>query len=358
MEKQPKVTVLMTVYNGGHYIQESILSILRQDFQEFELLIMNDASTDETVQYIHALADPRIRLVNLEKNIGQAPALNQGMDLARGDYIARMDADDIAHPKRLLLQFKFMETHPSIVLLGSTTIPFGQKRNDSAGQYPMPRYPMQRWRFPIEHDRIQAGMLLGCQMSHPSVMMRRTFFDQHGLRYNPSYQPAEDYDLWTRAMEYGKLANLKDSLLYYRCHASQLSSQRRDLQYTNARRVRQHLFDKWSQNFSEAELSLHEAIACGQFTPSVHFLEEAHTWFDKLLETNRNVPFFNQGALKETLAFHWLKLNLKHRSLGLKTWSCYRHSGLGKFYLADRPWMNPLLFLAGATYSSKAVFGK
>ena len=117
--KTPKITVLMPVYNGEKYLKESIESILKQTFRDFEFLIINDTSTDESEKIIRSFKDSRIKLIKNEKNIGLTKSLNKGLDLAKGEYMARMDADDISLPKRLEIQVAFMDKNPKIGVIGA-----------------------------------------------------------------------------------------------------------------------------------------------------------------------------------------------------------------------------------------------
>ena len=115
----PKITVLMPVYNGEKYLRESVDSILNQTFTDFELLIINDGSTDSSMEILNSYSDSRIRIVTNEVNLRLIKTLNKGIDLATGEYIARMDCDDIADPKRLEIQLQYMEKHPDVAVCGT-----------------------------------------------------------------------------------------------------------------------------------------------------------------------------------------------------------------------------------------------
>lgn len=198
--KNPKVTVLMPVYNAEKYISEAIQSILNQTFRDFEFLIINDGSTDSSVEIIESFKDERIRLVHNEKNMNLVPTLNRGLELAQGEYVARMDADDISYPTRLEKQVEYMDKNPEIGICG-TWIEFFD-----AGK------GIQK--YPVEHELIKASILFFNPMAHPTVMMRKAILNENNLRYSRNL--SEDYDLWGRASFLVKLHNLPEVLLNYR----------------------------------------------------------------------------------------------------------------------------------------------
>ncbi|MGH2416577.1 MAG: glycosyltransferase family 2 protein, partial [Microcystaceae cyanobacterium] len=177
----PKVTVIMPVYNSEDYLYNSINSILNQTFKNLEFLIFNDGSTDKSAEIIQSYSDPRIKFYNSYKNCGHVVHLNRGIDLAQGQYIARMDSDDIALPKRLEKQVTFLEKHPEVGILGSycwLINELGQK----LGIYPVPLHDLQiRW-----------TSLLANPFAHPTVILRRDVLRENNLNYNISLQAVED----------------------------------------------------------------------------------------------------------------------------------------------------------------------
>ena len=175
----PKISVLMPAYNVEKYIAESIESILNQTFTDFEFLIINDGSTDGTAQIIkeYAKKDKRIRFIDNKKNQGLIAVLNQGLDLCTGEYIARMDSDDISLPERFAKQVEYMEMHPECGLLGTAGQNFGADTNTY---------------YSPEHVDM-FDLLRGVGFYHPSVMMRKSVMDKYNLRYDPRYYLVEDW---------------------------------------------------------------------------------------------------------------------------------------------------------------------
>lgn len=169
MNKNPKVTVLMPVYNGEEYLREAIESILFQSFGNFEFLIIDDGSTDDSINIIASYTDPRIRVITNGENIGIARALNKGIELARGKYIARMDSDDISLPKRFEKQVDFLDKNPEIGIVGSWIKTFGGRKTIILAH-------------PCNPEMVRIFFLFDSPLAHPTVMMRREFLKKNNLR--------------------------------------------------------------------------------------------------------------------------------------------------------------------------------
>lgn len=231
--ENPKISVLMPAYNAEKFIEEAIESILAQTFTDFEFIIINDGSEDKTAEIIRAHTDPRIVFVDNERNQGLIAVLNQGLDMARGEYIARMDADDIAYPERFAAQAAFMDANPDIGMVSANVRIFG----DKFGELGDTRNSITR------HPAFMGALdwYLGCRASHPLAMLRKEIFDKYGLRYDPDYVACEDYELWSRAVRYMKIANMPEVLLDYRWHDANSSARQRVIQLENTKRVQDNV---------------------------------------------------------------------------------------------------------------------
>lgn len=208
MSINPKVTVLMPVYNVALFIHEAIESILNQTMSDFELLIINDGSSDTTRDEVFKFNDSRIRFVENKQNIGLANTLNRGLELAKGEYIARMDGDDISMPDRIEKQLAVLEKNQDIDICGAGYHFFGTKNYDVI--------------YPQRHDEIKVGLLFGCCMIIP--MFRKKSLLDKGLRYNQNFFPAEDYRFWVECMLSDlRMFNIPEILFLYRMHSSQVS---------------------------------------------------------------------------------------------------------------------------------------
>lgn len=206
MYQYPTVTVLMSAYNSAPFILEAVESILKQTWINFEFIIIDDGSSDNSVDLICSFSDKRIKLICNDKNIGLTASLNRGINIAQGKYIARMDADDIAEPNRLSSQVNFLEKHPDIGILGSPCLLFDNTATDSYSIYYVPDNDLEiRW-----------TSLLNNPFAHPTVMLRRDILSQYSLNYDETFKTAQDYEFWTRLLNYTQGANLDFPILRYR----------------------------------------------------------------------------------------------------------------------------------------------
>lgn len=201
----------MPAYNASTYIREAIESILNQTLDDFEFIIVNDGSTDDTAVIIRSYSDPRIIFLENEKNSGICVTLNKGLAAARGKYIARMDSDDISLPERLAEQVAFMEQNPEVGASGSDICVFGDG--------------IKPYTFTMVHesDDCKAGLLFNSCFAHPSVIIRRSILENNQLRYKEEFRGLEDYELWWQIGKHSKLANINKVLLKYRHHSGQVT---------------------------------------------------------------------------------------------------------------------------------------
>ena len=216
--KNPKVTVLMSVYNGEKYIQEAIDSILGQTFKDFEFLIINDGSTDKTGEILESYNDPRIKIINNEKNIGLTKSLNKGLELATGKYIARQDADDISMPQRLEKEVEFLEQNRNVGLVGTDYLFINEKGK-----------VVHIVKCLNGSRELKAKLLKGNQFGHGSVMLRRECIEKVGT-YREEFKFAQDYDFCLRIAEAYDVANIPEPLYKWRINIESVSVKKKSLQ--------------------------------------------------------------------------------------------------------------------------------
>jgi hypothetical protein len=210
--RAPRVSVVLPVYNGEPFLAEAVDSILAQSFRDFELIAIDDGSRDASGEILASLARADRRVIALHQaNAGVVAALNRGLTLARGELIARMDADDVAHPERFARQVAFLDAHPDIAVVGCAVTLI-----DEGGA------PMRDVAYPGTPEAVAQFLEIGAALAHPTVMMRREAVLAVG-GYRAAYRHAEDYDLWLRMAERYRLTNLPDRLLHYRQHQAKLS---------------------------------------------------------------------------------------------------------------------------------------
>lgn len=208
------ISIIMPVYNEEKFLREAIDSILCQTFRCFEFIIVDDASTDSSLQIIESYADKRIVLIRNECNIGDYPSRNKGLEVAQGKYICVMDADYIAYPQRLEFQYQYLELYPDVCAL-CTEFDFS--------------IPEKKWDSPSSHKQLLIGLLQGNVFLHSSLMIRANVLKKYG-GYDEEYVYSSDYDLMTRLALAEKLENLPDRLMMYRWHTSQISQLHEDEQ--------------------------------------------------------------------------------------------------------------------------------
>ena len=204
----PTVSILMPVYKTSQYLREAMDSVLSQTFTDFELIVLNDCSPDNAEEILDEYKDPRIVRYLGKENVGLANVLNVGMQMARGKYIARMDSDDLSMPNRLEVQVDYLERHPDIDLCSCGMTLFGAKDG--------------KWVRESDPDMVRISTLFFSPILHASSVWRKEAFDKKGLRFEQEMVPAEDYDLWCRALSGGlRMVNIPDCLYLYRIHPNQ-----------------------------------------------------------------------------------------------------------------------------------------
>lgn len=243
----PKISVLMTVYNTKEeYLRTAIESILNQTFGDFEFIIINDSSTNNAKEVILSYKDDRIVYVENEENSGAAFGSNKGLKLATGDYIARLDSDDISHPTRLEKQVKFMENNPDVGILGTWFETFPKKHII---------------KHPTENEEIEKYMLfIDSAIGHSSAMIRKNLIDEFDINYEKEDEPSEDYGVWLSLINKTKFANLPEVLMDYRLHHSSLSSVNRDTQMKNSNKLRFRAQSKFLRQTLDEEFRIAEKI--------------------------------------------------------------------------------------------------
>jgi glycosyltransferase involved in cell wall biosynthesis len=222
----PLVSVLLSVHNDARFLAAAVESVLRQTVDDLELIVVDDASTDETPAVLSAVQDPRLRLLRNEHQLGLAASLNRGLDQAQSRYVARLDADDVALPQRLESQLARIAATPSVAVVGTAVLDL-----DETGRVGTLH------RNPVGTRAVRWLALFGSPFFHPTVLVDRELLDRHGLRYDPAYLESEDYELWSRLLELGDGTNLAEPLVLKRVHAGQASLRRSDLQESFQRQV-------------------------------------------------------------------------------------------------------------------------
>ncbi len=290
----PDISVLMSVYNSEEYLAESIKSILNQTFKNFEFLIIDDGSTDKSLEIISSYNDKRIVLIKNKNNLGLAASLNKGMKLAKGKYIARMDADDIALPTRLDKQFSFMENNRDIDISGSYVQFFGNDRDTIV-------------KYPLENEDIKARLIFNCAFAHPVVILRKNSFLDKNLFYDKAVKHAEDYELWSRVAQSCRMANIPEVLLRYRLHKDQVSKKYNLNQLDDAKIARLSLLQNLGIDIKDIDYDVHSEISYRK-NPKCEIMMP---WLAKITEANKKSGYCSEKALNDVV--HNFLLQCKQR---------------------------------------------
>ncbi len=291
MLQNPKVSVLMPVYNCELYIREAVDSILNQTFADFEFIIIDDCSADATVSIIKSFNDSRINLIIKPQNTGYTNSLNYGLSIAKGEYIARMDGDDISLPKRFTKQVQFLDKNEDYALCATALKIIN---SDKIIQYPE------------NHNEIKIALLDRNCIIHPSVMLRKSVLDDNNINYDISKEPAEDYDLWVRISRFSKLYNIPEILINYRVHGSQVTKTRNELQIKSATETKLMLW-----NFLKIDSKTNDFLKKIINNNELNFNEIKYfnTFKNKLLLANTFEIFEKKGFIENLLVLEKKILN-------------------------------------------------
>jgi glycosyltransferase involved in cell wall biosynthesis len=329
LNPSPKVTVIMPVFNGAHYLSESLGSILAQTWEDFELLVLDDGSTDNSVEIVSRFRDDRIRLERNERNIGLTATLNRGLDLARGQYVARMDCDDVSRPNRLERQVGFLDDNRQVGIVSSWA-----EVVDEAGSIPIRRVIGQLTglgnsphSLSTTDPAIRFNLLFTNIVVHSSVMFRRDLLNQHNLRYSEAFKFAEDYEFWVRCSRAFQLALIPEILVNYRSRPDSVSNLNLQIQRETANRVRLDYLRSLGLDMGPKEESLHIDITNFQFAGDLARLLEARDWLSTLLEYARSefgLPKTFQAGT--TAGLYWYHACGALANYGVTSWQIYRSS--------------------------------
>ena len=315
----PRVSVVMSVYNCSSDVGRAIRSILDQTYRNFEFIIVDDASTDNSMEIVARFDDPRIRVLSNRENLGLASSLNRGIRAARGEFVARMDCDDVSLPARLKHQVRYMDRNPEVTVCGSFVRAFGH----GSGV----------WHVPTEHEEIRAQLLFNNSISHPSVMMRKSHLDTLPYVYEEGRRRVEDYELWVRISPAFRLVNIDRPLLLYRTYdVRRLRKHPEVIAAGNV--IRRGLLQEMDMDVSDGDLELHMQISRSRRNDSVDFIVRAGDWFERLLAAHERRPIYDPEAFLRTLGVRWWRVCKGSTELGPISRRLYLEHPLSRLHTA------------------------
>lgn len=287
----PKISVVMPVYNTANYLNEAIDSILNQTFTDFEFIIVDDCSTDGSLEIIKSYTDERIILIENEVNKGYIFGLNHALALAKGNYIARMDSDDVSVKTRLNEQFNFLEKNLKVGIVGSFVSIINETVNDFK----------DIWSYPISDEEIRLHLIANSPFAHPSVMLRRHLLSNHNLKYSKDFYPCEDYFLWHEILKCSEGYNIPEVLLRYRRHQNQTTvTSIGKLEKSQKSIQKLVIYDYFHFLASESELAIHNDLFSLNIKTRQR-ISAINNWYLKLLKYLSNSKSQNKSIGAEFL---------------------------------------------------------
>lgn len=329
----PRVTVLMPVYNTASYLREAVDSILNQTFTDFEFLIIDDASTDGSIDIIKSYNDPRISFTEKPENTGYTNSLNMGLEMARGEYIARMDSDDISLPERLEKQVAFMDANLEVGLCGTASLSFGYQNNVN--------------KVVSGHNHLKAKLFFGNHFCHPSIVFRKTVLEKNDLKYDLQFEPAEDYAFWIKLARITKVDNLTDILINYRTHTNQISLKKENRQFELANFLKIKQVEELGIIYTLEEAAMHLSLLKDNLPATADNLQKAYNWINKLYQYNTKKNLFEQKLFESFLHDKWIKLICNIVS--------YNHSLLYLMFSSRLPFFSLLTVKEKITFLPKCL---
>lgn len=313
MMKQPTISVVMSMYNSAEYLREAIESILSQTFSDFEFIIIDNASTDNSLSIAKSYKDKRLVIIKNEKNIGLPLSLKRGVDLARGTYIVRMDGDDISLPYRFEKQIKYMSENPEIMISGTWAKTVGVKSGYTI-------------KHPTDPDEVKVNLLFRNSLAHPTLIMRREFLVKNNLHYRNSDSNilcAEDFDLYTRAIYFGKISNLNKILLLYRRHEKQMTSEYQETSIFIIKNIIKRQLEYLRIKPTEEDLNIAISVKRYLFLDDNNFPTKLENLFKKIKMANDKSKFYSDIALKKVFGKIWIEVALSFQSQNIDMWNVF-----------------------------------
>lgn len=288
----PLISVLFPVYNSEKFLKEAIDSILNQTYAHFEFIIIDDCSTDSSVEIIKSYQDERIIFIQKEKNTGYTDSLNMGIQMAKGKYLARMDSDDISMPTRFAKQIDILEQNEEIVLCGADV-----QIIDS----------QSKTRIPYTHEDILIQLLEKTAFTHPVTMIRKSTLWDNQLTYDRNLEPSEDYDLWVKLAFLGKTANHPDVLLHYREHQNQTSQKRYEEQMRKKNLIRSQIWSRFLPELKDKSAPI-ELIQAKDYKENRLQLWKNLVLLNKLSRENQKAKWFSSPKINQFIFKHQMNL--------------------------------------------------
>ncbi len=282
----------MPLYNGEHYVQQAIRSVIEQTYANWELIVLNDGSTDNSEQIVLAFQDERIRYEKNTENKGIVYTRNRLFELAKGDYFAILDCDDIAHRERIAKQVAYLQQNPKCVFCGSWTTKINEAGTRIGKMQP-----------PVADENIRINQLFQSSFLQSTVMLRAEAMQN--MQYNADFPVAEDFDLWERLLQKGVGHNLPEFLVEYRWYEGNTSTTKEALMEQIRNKIIARQLNRIA-NFSEEEIELIANIGSLKLVAEKDFFQKAKRVLEKLQQANKKVQKYPCKNMAGMLAYRWI----------------------------------------------------
>ncbi len=312
----PKVTVMMPVHNGKRYIKFAIESILSQSYKDFELLIINDASNDQTVKIVNSFKDTRIRLIHNLQRLGLAATRQRGNEEAKGELIAFLDSDDTAHRERLEKQVRFLGKNKEIAAVGNWVGVIDEKGRRTG----------HIWRHATSESVIPSILLFRNCFTQSSMMVRKKCLIEFG--YRADYWAAPDYDLWSRMIGKYKMVNIGEVLTYYRAYKESMSYRKeKEIKYCTQKIMAENI-ERLGLEPTQEEVVTHDSLERHREEFSIKEIDKVKTWLIKLILTNQKKGVYPEKIFNAVVSDFWFKVCCVSANRGLKIYKKHSSSDL------------------------------
>ncbi|MBA5607589.1 glycosyltransferase family 2 protein [Duganella sp. FT3S] len=292
----PTISVIMPAYNASPYIRAAIDSILGQTLRDFELIVIDDGSTDDTGTLVAAISDPRIRLVHNDGNQGLIYTRNLGVQLARGEFIAFLDSDDIAFPRRLERQHAYLLRRPDLAAVGAWVQPMNADGS----------YRDFVWRYPGDSAFVKSTLLFRAYINTSSFFVRTAVMRQ--LPFSPDHALGEDYDMYLRCVRSYRVENVPEVLTAYRLHATNITRTKAAQLTTQLNAISARALGQIGLTPSPDELTLHRYLEWLGSNSDPTVFDAANAWLRKIMAANERTGLYERAALHQAAAERWLAL--------------------------------------------------
>lgn len=323
-----RVSVILPTYNHADYLAAAMESILRQTYTDFELVVIDDGSSDNTSEVLAQFNDSRLKIIRHQKNLGLVATLNEALAKCQHEFIARMDADDVSTRNRLRKQVDFLDANPTVSMCGTRMKELGGWR---------------KFKCPSDPETIKTQLLVNNVISHSSVMWRRDYFAKNKLRYDEKFVGIEDYELWTRVSAVGQIANLPEYLDLCRFHQNRITVKQGRVQASNfAKVIEREILKCWGQL---KKISWQKIFDLGQIKNATD-LKMVDGGLLAILAANKKKQCYQNNLLKQVLAEKFLvcasvaAAQKNNRRQGREIWKIWQDSLWKELYCGEhkRQW--------------------